>query len=94
MMQQTGFWAVFRYELRRIAASKIYIWGVICAALISLGLLMFMMDGGLPQKMPIAVVDMDNTSTTRSLIRQLDAFAKTDIKYKSLSFREAREKME
>lgn len=93
-MQQTGFWAVFRYELRRIATSKIYIWGVICAALISLGLLMFMMDGGLPQKMPIAVVDMDNTSTTRNLIRQLDAFAKTDIKYKSLSFREAREKME
>lgn len=94
MNEQTGFWAVFKYEFRSIATSKIYLWGVICAALISLGLLMFMMDEGLPQKMPIAIVDMDNTSTSRTLIRQLDAFPKIDIKYKSLSFRDAREKME
>jgi len=53
-----------------------------------------MMNNGLPTKIPIAVVDMDNTATSRTLIRQLDAFPKTDIKFKSLSFREARERME
>lgn len=53
-----------------------------------------MMDAGLPRKIPIAVVDYDNTSTSRSLIRQLDAFPNTDIKFKSLSFKEARERME
>jgi len=53
-----------------------------------------MMDAGLPTKIPIAVVDNDNSSTSRSLIRQLDAFPKTDIKFKSLSFKEARERME
>lgn len=94
MNNQTGFWAVFRYEIRRIATSKIYIWGVIAAAVFSLLLLVFMMHEGLPQKLPIAVVDLDNTSTSRSLVRQLDAFPRTDVKYKSLSFREAREKME
>lgn len=52
------------------------------------------MNEGLPHKMPIAVVDLDNTATTRTLIRQLDAFPKTDIKYKSLSFKDARKKME
>lgn len=94
MNQETGFWAVFKYEFRSITTSKIYIWGVICAAIISLFLLMFMMDEGLPHKMPIAIVDLDNTSTSRNLIRQLDAFPRTDIKYKSLSLKEAREKMD
>lgn len=94
MESKTGFRAVFVRECWRIAKSKIYIWGVICAALLSLGILMFMMDKGLPQKLPIAVVDLDNTSTTRTLIRQLDAFPRTDVKYKSLSFKEARKKME
>ncbi len=94
MENKTGFRAVFVRECWRIAKSKIYIWGVICAALISLVILMFLMNEGLPHKMPIAVVDLDNTATTRTLIRQLDAFPKTDIKYKSLSFKEARKKME
>jgi ABC-2 type transport system permease protein len=53
-----------------------------------------MMDSGLPARIPIAVVDFYNTTTSRSLVRQLDAFEKTDIKYKSLSFREARQQME
>jgi len=55
---------------------------------------MWMMDSGLPSRIPVAVVDLDNTTTSRSLIRQLDAFEKTDIKYKSLSFKEARIQME
>lgn len=94
MTQKTGFRAVFKREFMQIATSKIYIWGVICAALLTLAVLMFMMNNGLPQKLPIAVVDLDNTSMSRSLIRQLDAFPRTDIKYKSLSFKEARQKME
>lgn len=94
MTEKVGFWAVFKREFERMATSRIYIWGVICAALISLFVLMFMMDNGLPQKLPIAVVDLDNTSMSRTLIRQLDAFPRTDIKYKSLSFKEARQKME
>lgn len=53
-----------------------------------------MMNEGLPTKIPIAVVDNDNSATSRKLIRQLDAFPKTDIKYKSLSFKEARVRME
>jgi ABC-2 type transport system permease protein len=57
-------------------------------------ILLGMMRNGLPQQIPIAVVDYDNSSTSRTLIRQLDAFPKTNVKFKSLSFREARIKME
>ena len=38
-----------------------------------------MMEEGLPQRMPIGVVDQDNTSTTRSLIRLLDSFQNSEI---------------
>lgn len=55
---------------------------------------MFLMNEGLPHKLPIAVVDLDNTATSRKLIRQLDAFPRTDVKYKSLSFDQARRQME
>lgn len=94
MSSNTGILAIFKREWQRIAVSKICIWGMFAAPLLSMLILVWMMDSGLPSRIPIAVVDLDNTSTSRSLIRQLDAFEKTDIKYKSLSFREARERME
>lgn len=94
MNSDTGILAIFRREWRRIFSSKICIWGIFVAPLLSMVILLWMMDTGLPSRIPIAVVDLDNTTTTRSLVRQLDAFEKTDIKYKSLSFREARQKME
>lgn len=94
MSYQTGIWAVFKRECLRITSSKICIWGLWVCPLISLLILIPMMNSGLPNKIPIAVVDMNNTQTSRSLVRQLDAFPKTDIKYKSLSFKEARLKME
>lgn len=90
----TGFIPVFIRECRRILTSKICIWGLIVAPILVMTFLMYMMNDGLPNKIPIAVVDHDNSSTSRTLIRQLDAFPKTDIKFKSLSFREARERME
>ncbi len=38
-----------------------------------------MMDDGQPIDMPIAVVDEDNTSTTRTLIQRLDAFQNSRV---------------
>lgn len=90
----TGIFAIFSREWGRIARSKICIFGMIVAPILSMMILIPMMHEGLPTKIPIAVVDLDNSSTSRGLIRQLDAFQKTDIKYKCLSFKEAREKME
>lgn len=94
MNESRGFWVVFKREWRNIFSSKICIWGMIVAPLLSFGIMMYMMHTGLPTKIPIAVVDLDDTSTSRGLIRQLDAFSKTNIKFKSLSFNEARTAME
>jgi len=94
MDSSTGMWVVFKREWRRIFSSKICIWGMVVAPLLTFGILMYMMHEGLPTKIPIAVVDQDNSSTSRSLIRQLDAFTQTNIEFKSLSFKEARNSME
>jgi len=94
MSSKTGIWVIAKREWIRICSSKVCIWGIWVAPLLSMLLLLPMMKEGLPQKIPIAVVDMDNTNTSRSLIRQLDAFPKTDIRFKSLSFHEARQRME
>lgn len=94
MNLKVGMWAVFVRECKRIVSSKICIWGMIVAPLLTFAILMYMMSSGLPTKIPIAVVDLDNSATSRALIRQLDAFSKTDIKFKSLSFKDARTEME
>ena len=38
-----------------------------------------MMQEGMPEQLPIGLVDADNTSTTRALARRLDAFQSTQI---------------
>ena len=38
-----------------------------------------LMDEGQPQDMPVGVVDLDNSSTTRKLTRLLDSFQSTKV---------------
>lgn len=49
-----------------------------------------LLSEGLPQNMPVGVVDLDNTSTTRTLIRKLDAFQNSEITAHFKSVNEAR----
>ena len=49
-----------------------------------------MLDEGLPQDLPIGVVDMDDSSTSRGLIRNLDAMQSSHVKYRFPSVTEAR----
>ena len=37
------------------------------------------MDSGLPQNLPAGVVDMDDSSTSRNIVRNLDAFSQTGV---------------
>ena len=50
-----------------------------------------LMDDGLPTDMPVGVVDLDNTSTSRALIRRLDAFQMSRVVARYPSFPEARQ---
>ncbi|MBQ8655579.1 MAG: ABC transporter permease [Prevotella sp.] len=50
-----------------------------------------MLDEGLPQEMPVGVVDLDNTTTSRSIIHNLDAFQTTQVVAHYPSMTDARE---
>lgn len=94
MKSNQGFWAVFVREWKRIINSRACRFGLFVAPLLSMIVLLWMMSSGLPEQIPIAVIDHDNSATSRSLIRQLDAFSKTNIAYQCDNFGEARELME
>ena len=49
-----------------------------------------MMNEGQPMKMPVGIVDQDNTTTTRSLIRRLDAFQSSEVVASYPNINEAR----
>ena len=49
-----------------------------------------LMDEGLPEDMPVGIVDLDNTSTTRAMIRRLDAFQTSRVTHYYSSVNEAR----
>lgn len=48
------------------------------------------MDDGLPTNMPVGVVDLDNTSTSRSLTRRLDGFQMSKVVARYPNMTEAR----
>ena len=67
------------YELRILLRHPIYI---ICMVVLPLFVTVYftsLMNDGLPVKMPIAVVDQDNTSTTRKLTRMIDGFQSSKV---------------
>ena len=53
-----------------------------------------LLDDGLPQDLPVGVVDLDNTSTTRALIRKLDGFQNSKVAAHYPSVAEARHAMQ
>lgn len=53
-----------------------------CMVIFPLAVMFFftsMLQNGQPQDMPVGVVDLDNSSTTRALIRRLDAFQTSQV---------------
>lgn len=78
---------IMRREVLRIATKPMYLFCMIIAPLFCYVFFATLMGSGLPTDLPAGVVDLDNTSTTRNIIRNLDAFQQTKIiaQYSSLS---------
>lgn len=74
----------------RIATKPMYLFCMIIAPLICYFFFSSLMSNGLPTNLPAGVVDLDNTSTTRNIIRNLDAFQQTEIVAHYNSVSEAR----
>ena len=65
-----------------------------CMVLFPLMVMFFftsLLQDGQPEEMPVGVVDLDNTSTSRNLIRRLDAFQSSHVVAHFPSVNEARQ---
>lgn len=82
---------IAKREVIRIATKPMYLFCMVIAPIFSYIFFTTLMSSGLPTNMPAGVVDLDNTSTTRTIIRNLDAFQQTKIVAHYGSFNEARE---
>lgn len=87
-------WLIARREVQRLVARPIYLFCMLGAPVISIIFFVSLMREGLPTDLPIAVVDMDGSATSRDLVRQLDAFGQTEVRIRTRSFAEARQEMQ
>lgn len=81
-------------ELRILATTPIYWLCMVVGPLFCALFFTTLMDAGLPTGLPIGLVDEDNSATTRTLARNLDAFQNTDIVAQYPSVTDARKAMQ
>ena len=81
---------IAKREVLRIAVRPLYLFCMIIAPVFCYLFFTTLMANGLPTDMPAGVVELDNTSTTRNIILNLDAFQQTHIVAHYPSVMEAR----
>lgn len=81
-------------ECGRLRENRIYL---LCMVVFPVVVTLFftsLMGEGQPEKMPVGIVDLDNSTTTRKLARTLDSFQSTRITAHYANFEEARTAMQ
>ena len=73
---------IYQIALREVGIMRknlIYLFCMVIFPVVVTLLFTTMLANGQPTKMPVGIVDQDNTSTTRQLLRLLDAFESTSV---------------
>lgn len=83
-------WVVAKRECKILRVNRIYFFSMVVFPLLALVFFTSLMDEGLPEDMPVGIVDLDNSSTSRALIRRLDAFQSSRVVARYPSVAEAR----
>lgn len=89
-----ALWNVMKREGKRLVSRPLYLFCMVGAPLFCYVFFTTLMDSGLPQDMPVGVVDEDLTTTSRQLARNLDAFEQTAVVAHYPNVSEARQAMQ
>ncbi len=89
-----NIWRVMQRELKMMFARPLYLFASVGVMLLSTFFFLTLMQGGSAEKMPVAVVDLDQTSISRRLIHEMQATPSVDIQLITNSYPEAREAMQ
>ena len=90
MRYLVNIWTIAQRECKILLKNRIYGFCMLVFPILSLLFFTSLMDEGLPEDMPVGVVDLDNTSTSRSIIRRLDGFQSSQVVARYASVAEAR----
>ncbi len=83
-------WQMALREVRIMLHNPMYGCCMVVFPILAMIFFTSLMDEGLPEDMPVGVVDLDNTTTSRSLIRRLDGFQSSKVVARYSSVAEAR----
>lgn len=83
-------WQIAKRECKILYVNRIYFFSMVVFPILAIVFFTSLMKEGLPEDMPVGVVDLDNTSTSRGLIRRLDAFQSSRVVARYPSVAEAR----
>ena len=87
-------WDVLLRELKRIVSRPLYLGASVGVFLFCMFFYMTLMERGAAEKMPIAIVDLDQTSISRRVCHEMQATQSADIILITNSYPEAREAMQ
>ncbi|MBD5234105.1 MAG: ABC transporter permease [Bacteroidales bacterium] len=88
-MADLGFIAGIRREVRRMCSRRMYLFGMIIVPVFVGVFFLSILDRGLPEPVPTAVVDLDHSSMSRTVTRTLNALQVLDVREKCESYDEA-----
>lgn len=92
--QFVTLWGLLKRQVLQMVHNHVYVLCMVVFPLLCTFFFADLMKNGLPTDMPAGVVDLDNTSTSRKLIRTLDAMQLTSIKAVYPNANEARRAMQ
>ena len=90
MTYVSQIYSIMMRELRILRQNHVYRFCMVLFPILVIFFFSSLMDDGTPTNMPAGIVDLDNTSTTRALIRRLDGFQMTRVVGHYTSVSEAR----
>ncbi len=90
----TLIWEIALREMKILKKNPMYGFCMVVLPLVVIFFFTSLLEEGVPQELPVGVVDLDNTSTTRALIRKLDGFQNSQVVAHFSSVAEARHAMQ
>lgn len=85
---------VFRRELRHMVSRPIYLFSSVFVMIFCYIFFLTFFSEGLPEQLPVGLVDQDDSYVSRTLARNLNASAQVEIMQQYTSFDEARKDMQ
>ena len=90
----SAFIKTLKRELKRMGSRPIYFLGTVGVMLFCYVFFLTLMKEGQPVRMPVGIVDLDNSSLSRQFVRNLDATQQSEIVMHLNSYTEARKEMQ